>query len=419
MNIPENDAEFDPFANDPVTKKSNGSSGGGGAGIAWLALLVGLAAVTINAYQWWQGQSEEPVEQVRQSAIDTMSQTQAGFSQALESLRGRVAAEEGKDDSGSLAAIRSDINAMQARLSESGLDASGDHALIEAVQLTLQDLAQRIADLESSVAALAIRGDSPEKGMDLAEVDYLLRLAGERLALFGDVASADIALGLADSQLQAVNDPLYLGVRRKIDESRTALKQIPVLDLVHIAGEIAALQSAIPGLPFPGETPVVVLVEDQPDAGLWQKIKNALKPLVKVRRRVDESLELSLDDKDFMRQGLWLQLESARLALMRKDSQAWDSSLARATNNLGNRFDPTNAAVRNALEGLDKLAQINLVQEFPDISAAWRQLRLLREGKVRSDSGVERPEVTETQADSVPEDPISEDPIPDDHGAEG
>ena len=52
----------------------------------------------------------------------------------------------------------------------------------------------------------------------------------------------------------------------------------------------------------------------------------AIKPLVKVRRRLDKDLELILEDKDFLRQGLWLQLESARLALIRRDGMAWDLS---------------------------------------------------------------------------------------------
>ena len=48
-----------------------------------------------------------------------------------------------------------------------------------------------------------------------------------------------------------------------------------------------------------------------------------LSSLVTVRRRVrlKTSRLLSLDDMDYLRQGLWLQLESARLALMRNDDQ--------------------------------------------------------------------------------------------------
>jgi uroporphyrin-3 C-methyltransferase len=388
VNNPEIDAEFDPFANDSATKKANGGAPRrSGTGVAWLALLLAMTVVAYNALQWWQDQSEIPLDNSRQLEVDDLQRTQAGLLESLETVQRRLGAQEEKDETTSIAAIRSDINAMQSRLSESGLNASGDHALIAAMQLTVQDMAQRIGEIETTVAALAVRGDSPEKSMDVAEVDYLLRLAGERLAIFGDIASADIAFGLADAQLQALNDPLYLAVRRKIDESRTSLQQIPALDTVLISGKIAELQSSVPKLAFPGETPVEVLVEDQRDAGLWQKIKNAIKPLVKVRRRVDENLELSLEDKDFLRQGLWLQLESARLALMRRDALAWDLSLSRAQDSVARRFDQQHKFVRQTLAGLDELAAIEMVQELPDVSAPWRQLRLLREGSVEVQSG--------------------------------
>jgi len=384
VNSPENEVEFDPFANEPVKKKSKKSAGGSGTGIAWLALLLGLVAISYNAYLWWQNQSTDSQQRDQQLAIDGLAQTQAGFRQSLESLQSRLSTAEQNDGSASVSAIRSDIDSIQSRLAEFGLGSSGDRAQIEAIRITLMDMGQRISDVETSLAALAVRNDSPGKKMDIAEVDYLLRLAGERLALFGDTRSANDALGLADAQLQALDDPLYLPVRRRITESRTALQQIPVLDHVRISGQIGTLQSSIPSLPFPGEVPLEVMVEDQPDAGLWQRIKNALKPLVTVRRRVDENLELSLEDKDFLRQGLWLQLESARLALMRNDATAWKLSLNRARDSVSNRFDPNSKSVRTALDGLEQLTTIDLVQELPDVSAAWRQLRLLREGRVES-----------------------------------
>ena len=401
MNIPENEAEFNPFANEPAKKKSNGTSGGSGAGVAWLALLLGLASISYSAFQWWQGTSEDPGELSRQVAIADLQQNQSATRQTLDTLANRLGTQESKDDSSAVNAIRSDLDALQGRLSQFGLEASGDQALAEAVHLTVADLSQRISDIETSVAALAVRNDTPGKKMDLAEVDYLLRLAGERLALFGDIASADIALGLADSQLQELDDPLYLAVRRKIDESRTALSRVPTLDIVQVSGKIAAIQSAVPGLPFPGETPVEVIVEDQPDAGWWQKIKNAIKPLVKVRRRVDKDLELTLEDKDFLRQGLWLQLESARLALIRRDVMAWDLSLSRATASLSNRFDSNSQLVHEANSDIEELKAVALVQELPDVSAPWRQLRLLREGRVSEPEQAEHQDEEEPLEDKL------------------
>jgi len=409
VNNPENEPEFDPFENDLKKKKSGSSS----AGIAWLALLLGLAAIAFNAYQWWQARSADPEDRSRELAIEDLQRTQSAYQQSLDTLQGRLSSAEQKDDSGAFAAIRSDLQSIQSRLSELGLSTSDDRTMIEATQVLMMGLNQRISDLETSVAALAVRSDTPGKKMDLAEVDYLLRMAGERLALFGDARSADQALGLADSQLEALDDPLYLPVRRSIGESRQALQALPSPDRVHLSGQIAALQTAVATLPFPGETPVDVLVTDQVDVGLWQRIKNALAPLIKVRRRVKEDMVLSLEDKDYLRQGVWLRLEAARLALMRNDPLAWTQSLNRARDGISSRFDPASKEVTEAVTGIGQLLETELVQEMPDITAPWRRLQLLREGGAGSEvSSALEPEVLTHEI------PVSTVQLPENSGAE-
>ncbi len=380
MSSPNEEPEFDPFAHDSRTGKSRRSS----TGVAWLALLLGLLAIASGAYQWWLDRAVNNAEQDRQLAIGSLQRSQSEFQQMLESYRSRLESVEQQDDSGAFAAIRTELRTIQTALAEAGLDSADDQAMFEAAQASMMGLQQRIDALETSVAALAVRGDTPGKRMDVAEVDYLLRLAAERLAMFADVRSADHALEIADSQLEALDDPLYLPVRRAISRSRQALQDHPALDVLQISARIAALQSSIPALPLVGETALEPVAETTVDAGLWQRIKSALSPLVKVRRRVDVDQVLSLEDKDFLRQGLWLQLESARLALMRNDAEAWEWSLTRAHDNLKDRFENTAEAVRAAMVEVGQLIKVALVQQLPDISAPWSQLRLLREGRALS-----------------------------------
>ena len=397
MNSSEHDADFDPFANESKKKKPEKSARGSGSGVGWLALLLALLAIAYNGYEWWQSRSADDQGNTQQLAINSLRQSQGSLDQSIQSLQDRLSRAEQQDDSGAVSALRSDINALQSRLAELGLNSAGDTALLEAVQISLSDLGQRISDVETSVAAIAVRSDTPGKRMDLAEIDYLLRLAGERLALFSDVSSADKALELADSQLEALDDPLYLPVRRRISESRAELQQLPRPDVVQISAQIAGLQSSIGQLPFPGETPSEIMVPDQPETGLWQRVKNALKPLVKVRRRVDENQELSLDDKDLIRQGLWLQLESARLAIMRNDPVAWDLSLSRAKSSLSDRFESDSRQVSESLAAINELSSVPLAGDLPDVSGAWRQLRLLREGSAAREQQEQSSEAPETE----------------------
>jgi uroporphyrin-3 C-methyltransferase len=142
------------------------------------------------------------------------------------------------------------------------------------------------------------------------------------------------------------------------------------------------MQSQLPGLQFRGEEAVQEAPLLADDAGWWESFKYTLSSLVTVRRRApeDESM-LSLDDKDYLRQGLWLQLESARLALMRNDSSAYTGSLDRLRGTVEQFFHTGSAAVQTLLLETTKLQQVDIAPAMPDISAPWTQFRQLRDSR--------------------------------------
>ena len=218
--------------------------------------------------------------------------------------------------------------------------------------------------------------------LDIAEIDFLLRTSSERLQLFADPVAADLALQAADVQIEALDDPMFLSVRQRIAAARQALAAVPELDRVQLISKITDLQSKVPGLPFRGEAVIQPEPELPEDAGWWQSFKNSLSSLVTVRRRVpdDQSL-LSLDDKDYLRQGLWLQFESARLALMRHDSEVFIGSLDRVDTTVEQFFENGSSEVQALLLGVTALKQIDIAPEMPDISGPWTQLRQLRDSR--------------------------------------
>ena len=95
------------------------------------------------------------------------------------------------------------------------------------------------------------------------------------------------------------------------------------------------------------------------------------------RSTEDENQRISLEDKDCVRQRIWLQLEIAHLALMRRDQQAFRSSLERVRESLAEWFvqDEAFQAVDADIEALQV---IDIDMEVPDITAPWSTLRLLR-----------------------------------------
>ena len=142
------------------------------------------------------------------------------------------------------------------------------------------------------------------------------------------------------------------------------------------------MQSQVPDLPFQSEgeaQPEPMLADD---AGWWESFKHTLASLVTVRRRVPEDQSmLSLEDKDYLRQGLWLQLESARLALMRNDAGVYMGSLDRVSVTVEQFFNGSSPSVQDLLHATAGLKGVNIAPEMPDISAPWTQLRQLRDSR--------------------------------------
>lgn len=377
MNTSKDDADFDPFAHDKPKK----APGGAAAGAAWLALLLALAVAGYNGFQWWQARAAaaEGVD-IQRSVTRLQSQLTAARNR-IDSLESSLAEDQGADTAAALSTLRAELTGMNAQLAASGARIDEAEAGLDAAQAALLILQQRLDGLETAVAALAARTDAPGQGLDVAEVGYLLRLAEERLGLFADIASAEAALAMADAQLAALENPLYQPVRRRIAEARQALQVVEIPDAAALAARLSALQDQVAALPFPGEQAPRVISTGDAETGVWQRIKAALAPLVTVRRRTDDA-PLGLADQDLLRQALWLQLESARLALMRGDDAAWQQSLARAKATLENEFDARARAVRSASGALQEMQSVSLQVDVPDISRAWDQLRLLRGGQV-------------------------------------
>jgi len=179
-----------------------------------------------------------------------------------------------------------------------------------------------------------------------------------------------------------LNDPMFLSVRQRIATARQSLAAIEKIDQMQLSSQLTALQVKVADLPFRGETATAPEPELPDDAGWWDSFKQTLASLVTVKRRVpeDQSL-LSLDDKDYLRQGLWLQIETSRLALMRNDRNSYMGSLNRVNETIEQFFHNGSSEVQAALLEVEALMQVNIEPEMPDISGPWTQLRQLRDSR--------------------------------------
>jgi len=376
--------EIDNLTSDPAMDRllQQKRPASAGTAIAILALLVAMAAVSATGWQWWQTRLTAPNEVTQKETLTRLQDDQQQLASSMASIEDRLGAVKSPIGADELSRQDERLKAVESQLAGLQGQTGQDQASISAMQANERSLEQRLSATESGLVSVAAASQNSSAALDIAEIDFLLRTANERLQLFADPAAADLALQAADVQIEALNDPMFLSVRQRIATARQALAQLPVIDRVQLAARITELQSKVSGLPFRGEVEAKPVDELPEDAGWWQSFKHTLSSLVTVRRRVpeDQSL-LSLEDKDYLRQGLWLQFESARLALMRNDNDIYIGSLDRVNTTVEQFFQNGSSEVQALLLAIASLKQVNIAPEMPDISGPWTQLRQLRDSR--------------------------------------
>ncbi len=337
------------------------SGGKGPWAVAVLALLLTLLVAAGGAWFWWQ-------DQLRRQQMD----------QRLAQLDQRI----------QQAPAAADLQALAARLDELGqrLDQ------VDSLRTEVMDLKRQTAEVEARMQAaldrLYQRMGRSSVDWILAEAEYLLRLANERLQLAHDPDTARAALQAADGRLAALDDPALQPVREAIAREIAALEALPRVDVAGLAARLDALAGQVETLPLarrylPPE-PLTGGEESQTDASgegpwwerAWARLKDTIEGLVVVRYNEQPVTPLLAPDQvSALRQGLALELELARAALVRGDEALYRQSLERTARLVRQYFDPEDAATAALLQTLDELTGQRIRVTYPDLSESLRRLR--------------------------------------------
>ena len=353
----------------------------GGSLLGFFTFILSVLALSLAGWTWWQMQMAG--SEASTAAVTEMARLDAGQSQIsleIKQLRDEIDSLASGDVSAEFAALQRRLETDRRQMADVERALQEQLALSRSLQAAAESAQGRLRAAEAAVSSLSSRELDAGGELDLAEVDYLLRLANERLKLFSDPEAADEALEVADMHLAALDNPLYLGVRQEIAAARRDLAAVDIPVYLEIASELDAVQAAIPALEFTvPERSEPVDTGAAEDDGWWSSFKNAFSSLVTVRRSSgDEAERLSIEDKDFIRQRVWLQLEIAHLALMRQDQESFRAALGRAEESIAAWFDPTAGSFGTVSADIAALQSLQIEVDMPDITGPWSTLRLLR-----------------------------------------
>lgn len=236
----------------------------------------------------------------------------------------------------------------------------------------------------------------------LAEAEYLLRLANQRLQLERDWNGALSLLQAADAVLVETRNPGLTRIRETLAQDMLALRQAPALDATGAVLRLQALQQQLPQLPWlpdrllPDSGVDLLASEAQqplPDSWygqLWHKISTALTGLVRIRERTgDVAAPLSPDQQYYLQQNMNLMLEQAQAALLREQADLYEHSLQRVQNWLQQYLLIEDDRTRAVQQSLQELQAWPVAPARPDISRSLLQLQQWTEQQRRGMAPVE------------------------------
>ncbi|MEN8761903.1 MAG: uroporphyrinogen-III C-methyltransferase [Thiogranum sp.] len=283
-----------------------------------------------------------------------------------------------------LRASLNDVNqTMQASLSTVNQALQSDRQQIDR---QLKKLGEDQLSAGRRVSALAALMGRSEQGWSLAEVEYLLRIANQRLQLQRDVKTAEQALNEADKRLHDLADPHFLNVREQIATDLKAVQAVPVVDIEGISLSLSTALSAIDQLSVAGAhyQPVAQTEtgasESRATISDWRELPrllwSTLSGLFRIREHDKPVAPMLAPEREyFLRENLRLQFSAARLALLRDDGVQYQAILATAKNWLNAYFAGDDAEVIELVAQLEQLETIDTVPQLPDISGSLRVLR--------------------------------------------
>lgn len=221
----------------------------------------------------------------------------------------------------------------------------------------------------------------------LSETEQLLISAHHRLQLARDIPSALGALRAADRQLVQLANPNLLPVRREITRVIGLLQALEAADVAGITLRIAALAETLDRLPLRRQvratTPVAGAPAEKTKANdgwrgsartLWKDMLG----LIRIRHDTGASLPLLPPEQQyFVRENLRLVLYGAQQSILQGNVGTYRQNLTTARRWLREHFDTEHPGVKSAVTEIDKLLDVKLARELPDISAPIDILRRL------------------------------------------
>jgi uroporphyrin-3 C-methyltransferase len=290
---------------------------------------------------------------------------------------------------------------------------------LQALQNSLDQSQARYKDLEQAFQTLT---DSGSELTLVNDVEHLVTIAHQQLALGGNVANAIIALETAQAQLARANRPNLASLQQTINGDLDRLRMAATTDVPMLSQRLDTLggliatapllvpDAAAPGLPEAGAgappqaagQPAGAAGEADASAAdrawwrravddvyvwsseAWSALRHDMGQFISVRRAADPAaLLMSPDQAVQLRQNLRLRVMTAQLALLMRQPGVWKSETHALLQALDTRYDGQAEQTRQARKIAQALADTAIDVKLPTVSNSLEALQTLRDAQAK------------------------------------
>ncbi|MCP3673183.1 MAG: hypothetical protein GY829_01740 [Gammaproteobacteria bacterium] len=210
----------------------------------------------------------------------------------------------------------------------------------------------------------------------LAEADYLVRIASNRLLLEKDHVTALVLLVSADERIMQMDDPSLQPIREALSRDMATLRLVKRADIAGLAIHISSLIPQLKALPvlafqLPEEMVENVGQTDSADVTDWQQsLKNTFKELsvkwfeVRDHGRPITPL-MAPETETVLLTNMVLLLQTTQFATLRQHSELYHHSLTQLKNLVSEYFDTSDAIVIAFLNEIDLLNATSVSVDLP------------------------------------------------------
>lgn len=328
---------------DPASSAQTNRSG------ALLSLALSIVATASFGVGGWLGWTE--IQTIKASVQSIDSELQTLGTQLTELQKVQIGTR----------ALESQVQRLETDVSRTD---TRNQSVIDRIEMVAEQLAKAQVDTRSSYV--------------LAEAEYLLKLADQRLLIERNPETAVNLMRTAQSLFGQLQDGRLLSVRELLAQDLNTLSSIPTIDVLGIQADLLALDPVLDELQLPVRRLMAeTLTEQAVDVQTWL---GDLSEFIRIREvKAPITPSVSASDAGRAREVLRLSLEQIKVALIREDQALFDAGLAQAKRLCAHFFDVTAGAGLKVMLVLSALEGTLVVREIPDAAQGLRALKAYRD----------------------------------------